>query len=126
MTKEEVKDYIFKTYSVEGDCPFEEDFTDVVFRHKENRKWFALLMYTEERRLKGSSNELIDVINVKCEPCMIGGFLDGVSVFPAYHMNKNHWISLYLKNIDENLFKILIDVSFNLTLKGKASKRSKR
>ena len=44
MTRAELTQYIFDTYSVEPDYPFSDDNVSAVFRHPANRKWFALAM----------------------------------------------------------------------------------
>ena len=52
MNAEEVRKHIYDTYGVEGDLPWADD-DSTVFRHKDNRKWFALIMFGVERsRLK--------------------------------------------------------------------------
>lgn len=40
-------------------------------------------------------------------------------IYPAYHMNKEHWLSLHLSEIDEALLFELLDESFALTLKNR-------
>lgn len=44
MTRDELTAHIKKEYKVIGDRPFSGDFESTVFRHGDNRKWFALLM----------------------------------------------------------------------------------
>ena len=41
MTRQELIDYVFDTYSVEPDYPFPRDDISCVFRHIDNRKWFG-------------------------------------------------------------------------------------
>lgn len=67
------------------DCPF-DDPDKVVFRHKENRKWFALTFYLE--------NELC--INVKCSPFDVDALCEMYKgITPGWHMNKRHWITIH-------------------------------
>ena len=41
--------------------------------------------------------------------------VDERQIFKAYHMNKNHWISVVLdNNIDIEYVKELIEISYNL------------
>ena len=41
--------------------------------------------------------------------------VDERQIFKAYHMNKNHWISVVLdNNIDIEYIKELIELSYNL------------
>ena len=50
MTEKALREWIFDTYAVQGDCPWEDD-DSTVFRHPEDRKWFALLMHIAPERL---------------------------------------------------------------------------
>ncbi|WP_318256315.1 MmcQ/YjbR family DNA-binding protein [Rodentibacter caecimuris] len=59
----------------------------------------------------------ISVINVKAKPEAIGSLRLIKGVYPAYHMNKEHWISLNLAEIDEGLLLELLAESFALTMK---------
>ena len=37
-------------------------------------------------------------------------------VFPAYHMNKQHWISVVLNDsVDDDTVEMLLDMSYKLT-----------
>lgn len=66
-----------------------------VLRHK-NKKWYALIMCVSADKFGGDAHETVDVINVKCDPLMLGSMLMQSGFFPAYHMNKSSWISILL------------------------------
>ena len=118
MDKQKLGVYIKNEYGVEPDMPFSKDFESLVFRHQGNRKWFALVMTITADKLGLKSREVVDIVNLKCDPDMIGSICDGTTVFPAYHMNKGHWISVLLKgrNKDDQL-EMLVDLSYDLTKK---------
>lgn len=65
--------------------------------------------------------EVADVVNLKCDPIAIGSVIsENRGVYPAYHMNKQHWISVLLdssrvRGADNEVLKMLLDVSFDLT-----------
>ena len=53
--------------------------------------------------------------------------LDRVHFYPAYHMNKKHWISVYPGDeISEALLRDLIDDSWNLVVDGLSKRDQKR
>ena len=61
-----------------------------------------------------------DVLNLKCDPIMTFSLIDQKRIFRAYHMNKEHWISVRLDSdiaMDELVF--LLDVSYDLVDKQK-------
>ena len=123
MNKETFIEYVSDTYGVTPDCPFTDDYVSKVFRHPSNRKWFALLMEIGLNKLSPDKKGEEYVINLKCEPAAFD-LRKKKGVYPAYHMNKEHWITVVLKEAEEEDIKFLTDISFNLTLpKTKGGKR---
>lgn len=123
MTKKEFIDYAASYYSIEPDYPFEEE--DVfVFRHRENRKWFALVMTIPYRKTGIDREGAVDIIDVKCGPLLMGSYRQQPGVFPGYHMNKANWVTVLLDGgTDDELIKELLDISYELTkpkIRGKA------
>ena len=96
MTLEELTTWIFDEYSVEPDHPFPMDDISCVFRHADNRKWFALTMNIPYRTLGIPRNGNVDVLNVKCDPFVAGPLRGKPGFRPAYHMNKDKWITILL------------------------------
>lgn len=116
MNRKELEAYLLETYNTEVDHPWAEDPSYAVFRHTNNRKWFALVMNIPRARLGLPGEESIDVVNVKCDPLQIGAFRQQAGVYPGYHMNKDHWLSLALDGtLDDDTLKLLLDISYELT-----------
>jgi len=67
-----------------------------VLRHAANGKWYAIIMPVPRERLGVSGEGITDVMNVKCDPNMVGSFCMQEGFLPAYHMNKGSWISVLL------------------------------
>ena len=89
MTRQELIDYIFDTYSVEPDYPFRMDDVTCVFRHFDNRKWFGIAMVIPYRTIGISKAGSVDILNVKCDPIMMGSFLNQpFNVSKSYHENE--------------------------------------
>lgn len=68
MNRKEFAAYVEDRYGIKYDCPFEDDLDTWVFRHPDNRKWFALVMTIKKNRLGFESSESVDVVNLKCAP----------------------------------------------------------
>ena len=115
MTKQEFYELCSSTYSTLPDYPFDEDFETAVFRHGDNRKWFALSMQVSRRKFGIDSDEVIDVVNLKLPTEMFGSFGASDGVYPAYHMNKLHWISVLLPDAPDDVVKFLANASFEAT-----------
>lgn len=125
MTRAELTRYIFDTYSVEPDYPFSDDNVSAVFRHAANRKWFALAMNIPAQKLGLPSDARIDIVNMKCDPVVIGSFRGLPGLFPAYHMSKENWITAALDGsaADETV-KTLLDMSYQATAPKVRAKRN--
>ena len=118
MNKYEFASYIEDFYGIKYDCPFEDELDAWVFRHPDNEKWFALVMTIKKSKLGIDSNEYIDVVNLKCAPEIMDDLWQERGVFPAYHMNKKHWLTLCLDgSCDDETIKFVINISHTLTKK---------
>ena len=125
MNKYEFASYIEDFYGIKYDCPFEDELDAWVFRHPDNKKWFALVMTIKKSKLGIDSNEYIDVVNLKCAPEIMDDLWQERGIFPAYHMNKKHWLTLTLDGTcDDETIKFVTNISHTLTKK--SIKQSKR
>jgi len=115
MTRQAFLEYCLNTYGTEADYPFEEDFETAVLRHRGSRKWYAIVMRVSRRKFGFDSDEVIDVVNLKLPTEMFGSFGAADGVYPAYHMNKVHWISVLLPDAAGDLAEFLTDVSYEAT-----------
>ena len=118
MTKQNFLEHCLYTYGKSPDYPFDEDFKTAVLRHADNRKWYAIVMKVLRRKFGFDSDEVIDVVNLKLPTEMFGLFGAADGIYPAYHMNKLHWISVLLPDASENIVQFLVNVSFVATRKG--------
>ena len=76
-----------------------------------------------EFALKHVQEDILSVVNFKCDPILIGSLLDKEGYFPAYHMNKTSWITVALDgSVPDDEVKLLLDMSFEAT----ASKMHKK
>jgi len=109
--------YIKENFGIEPDYPFKED--DVaIFRHRGNRKWFAAAILRLEKKKLGIAEEgICNVVNLKCHPILSGSYRTIPGIFPAYHMNKEHWITVLLDgSVDADTVWELVNISYNLTV----------
>ena len=115
MTNQPFLEHCLDTYGTSPDYPFDEDFETAVFRHTDNRKWYAIVMRVSRRKFSFDSDEVIDVVNLKLPTEMFGSFDAANGVYPAYHMNKLHWISVLLPDASDDIVQFLVNVSFEAT-----------
>ena len=115
MKKQQFLSYCLNTYGTSPDYPFDEDFETAVLRHTDNRKWYAIVMRVPRHKFGFDSDEVIDVVNLKLPTEMFGSFGVADGVYPAYHMNKLHWISVLLPDSPDDIVQFLVNVSFEAT-----------
>ena len=115
MTKQKFLEYCLNTYGTSSDYPFDENFETPVLRHIDNRKLYAIVMRVPRRKFGLESDEAIDVVNLKLPTEMFGSFGAASGVYPAYHMNKTHWISVLLPDAAADLVEFLVGVSYEAT-----------
>ena len=104
-------------YHISADYPWAQSPGSAVFRHPHNQKWFALAINVKPISLGRNGTEFVEIVNLKAKPEQIGSLRQIKGILPAYHMNKEHWLSLNLAEIDDTLLYELVDESFSLTFK---------
>ena len=111
----EVIDYCNK-YGGNHVNPFKKH-PDILAFVNEKNKWYALLSDVEYNKLNKNTDitTKVKILNLKYPTDKILDIIDNQNIFPAYHMNKKHWISIVLdKNIKLETIKELIDISYSL------------
>lgn len=121
--RDEIEKYINEHYHALEENPWEKYPNFTTYKHVGNKKWFALVMDVPYEVLNINKKGMVGVLNVKNIPEMIGSLRKEEGILPAYHMNKEHWISILLDGTVpiEKIYD-LIDVSYDLT--GKKWKRN--
>lgn len=114
MKREEIFEYVKKQYGTIPEYLWKESPESAVLRHK-NGKWYAVLMQVEKSRLGLEGNERIDIIDVKCNPDMVGLLTQTFGFLPGYHMNKKNWITMLLDgSVSEAKILDFLDMSYDL------------
>lgn len=116
ITRNEIFEYVKQKYATVPEYLWQKYPNYAVLRHKNNEKWYAVIMNVSKGKLGLDGKEEIDIINIKCYSEMIGSLRKEKGVLPAYHMNKEYWISIVLDSTfsKEKVFELL-DVSFEIT-----------
>ena len=123
MKRSELESFIMETYNAEADYQWLKYPNYEVFRHCNNRKWFALIMDVPKNKLGLQGEEVLEVVNFKCDPILIGTLREEPGFFPAYHMSKDSWITVALDgSVSDDKIKMLLDTSYEAT----ASKTHKK
>ena len=123
--RDSVFDYIKKKYKTSPEYLWKRYPEYAVFRHADNNKWFALQAAVPEDKLGIDRDEPVQIINVKVDDIFFRDMLiNQEGIIPAYHMNKQHWITVLLDGSvkQEQVFD-LIDASYMATASAKKKQK---
>ena len=120
MNRSQLDKYITDYYGVRAERLFEKNPGFQAYRHNDTKKWFAMIMDLPESRLGLDGQKIIDVVNLKCDPILIGSLRLEQGFYPAYHMNKTYWFTILLdQKLSWKQLQKLIDESYRLVSAGK-------
>ncbi len=115
--------YAIDTYGTVPENPWnDENITlNKVITHpsgRETQKWYGIIMRIKRKSLGEKDPVLaqaeVDVINIKASSADIAR-VDGITLYPAYHMNKKNWLTILLSSNDNwSSVQDLIDKSWRL------------
>ena len=114
MTKEALFQWAEQEFGVVPDYPWREP--NGVLRHGGSRKWFGLVLEVERSKLGLGGQGKVEMLNVKGDPRIVGALKGQPGFFPAYHMNKEQWLSILLEGpVEEGQIQELLRMSYELT-----------
>ena len=123
--RERIMRYMQDTYGTEAEYLWADSPDSAVFRHPASRKWYAIIMGVLPEKLGLAGEEALDVMDIRCSTIMIGSLLSTKGFLPAYHMNKNHWISIVLDNsVPDDQITPLLELSYDSVAPKRRTKRS--
>lgn len=119
--RQEVLDYVKKKYGTLPERPWARYPENEVLRHAARPgapkpKWYGIIMPVKRSAFGQKSDEYVDVLNVKLSEDSIDFLRHVDGYYPAYHMNKQHWISILLDGtVPMENIKMQLGESFELT-----------
>ena len=96
INRDVILNYALSTYGTEPEYPWESSPDNAVLRNMMSGKWYAIIMCVKRQILGLDGDGFVDVMNVKCDPILVGSLRMKNGFLPAYHMNKDKWISILL------------------------------
>lgn len=116
MNRKQLIQFIKEQYGLDEEYPWAKSPNYAVFRHHNNKKWFALIMDIPKHSLGLAEHENIDILNIKSDPLLISSLRQEKGFYPAYHMNKVNWITIALDgSVNDEKIKGLLAMSYELT-----------
>lgn len=116
MNREDILEYALGKYGGKPDYPWGKLPSYAVLRHGDNGKWYALIANVDRGKLEIAGDGAVDILNVKCDPELSSILKRENAIIPAYHMNKEHWVTVILDGSVSDVDIVnFIDMSFELT-----------
>ena len=115
--EKEIISYVNKKYNDDLEFLWDKFPTYAVLRNKINNKWYAVILKINENKLIANTNNLITIIDLRCDNKKINEIVDNKNIFKGYHMNKNNWITIKLDgSIPTKEIIKMIDESYKISL----------
>ncbi len=111
-------DYIKSKYNDDVEYLWEKFPDNAIARRKDNQKWYLAILTVTKDKLGFESKDKIEVIDLRAKPEELPELIKQENIYPGYHMNKKHWITIPLDGsicIDE-IYK-RINESYSLAKK---------
>ena len=87
---------IHEKFSDEPEFLWEKFPNFAVFRRKDNRKWYAVIMVVPRKTLQLAGDGELEILNLRVVPEELDKLVDDEKYFRGWHMNKKSWITLRL------------------------------
>lgn len=82
------------------------------YHQQDNNKLYAMMLSISRSKVDGKDDtNLEDIITIKVNPDDIHALLEKDGIYPGYHMNKKHWISIIMDSSveDKQIQQLIIE-----------------
>lgn len=91
-----VIEYVRQKYGDELQYLWKTFPSNAVWRRKDNKKWYGIMLVLSKRKLGLDSDEVVNMIDLRIDPKVLPKIMDGKKYFAGYHMNKQRWFTMCL------------------------------
>lgn len=95
-TSHGVIEFVGEKFGCELEFLWEKFSDNAIWRRKDTNKWFGLLIVLSKKKLGLDNDEKIDALVIRVASDKLEKVVDNKRIFPGYHMNKKHWITIPL------------------------------
>lgn len=89
-------DFVRATFGDELEFLWDTFPENAVWRRKDNRKWYGLLVTISKRKLGLPSDAVVEAVDLRLSPEQMAETVDNARYFPGWHMNKKSWYTMIL------------------------------
>lgn len=113
-----ILDYAKEKYGSPAEYLWPKFPRNAICRRQDNKKWYLGIFSVQGNKLGLKTDEIIEVINLSAPTNDVPDLIKQPNIYPAYHMNKKHWITIVLDGSVsiEEIYKY-IDKSYSVVKK---------
>lgn len=110
--------YVQAKYGDEVEFLWKKSPKNGILRRKDTEKWYAAILSVSQSKIGFTTNEKVEIIDLRIQPEKIDDLIDGVHYLPGYHMNKKSWYTICLDgSLSIAEIESRIDESYLLAIK---------
>ncbi len=114
--------YIREKYNDELEYLWEMFPKYAVWRRKDSRKWYGILLTIPKYKIGLEGNDIIEILDLRIKSDELEEILDERRYFFGYHMNKKNWLTICLnETVPLEEICTRIDASYELAKKKRKS-----
>lgn len=88
---------------------------NAIWRRGDNQKWFGIILTVKKSKIEPGDDTPVEILDIRCAPDMLDFVVDNKKIFPGWHMNKRHWITVVLDGrMPTAQIESLLDISYTI------------
>lgn len=91
-----LSEYVRGAYQDELEFLWERFPENAVWRRRDSRKWYGVMMTVPGSKLGLDSAETVEILDLRIEPDAMQALLQNSAYHAGYHMNKRRWFTVIL------------------------------
>lgn len=113
-----ILDYAKEKYNSPAEYLWPKFPRNAVCRRQDNEKWYFALLSVQGSKIGLKTDEIVELVDLRAPIDDVPELLKQPNIYPAYHMNKKHWITIVLDgSMPLNEIYKFIDQSYELAKK---------
>lgn len=113
-----ILDYAKEKYNSPAEYLWAKFPRNAVCRRQDNQKWYFALLSVQGSKIGLKTDEIVELVDLRAPIDDVPKLLKQQNIYPAYHMNKKHWVTIILDgSMPLNEIYKFIDQSYELAKK---------
>lgn len=89
-------EFVRKSYGDELEFLWTKFPDNAVWRRKDNKKWYGVILTVQRSKLGLDSDEIVEIVDFRLRPELMAEQVANENYYPGWHMNKKSWYTMIL------------------------------